>query len=90
MVVVALADRLEKWWAARTAADRRPRCRPDARDDDPRAERDPRAGDRPRRTRFEQALAAAARAALAVADAGGVHADDARAGSGAGRARPSG
>ena len=59
MVVVALADRLEKWWAARTAADS-PGGPPalDERDDDPRAERDPRRAIVRAYARFEQALAA--------------------------------
>jgi hypothetical protein len=59
MVVVALADRLEKWWAARTAADS-PGAPPalDERDDDPRAERDPRRAIVRAYARFDQALAA--------------------------------
>jgi hypothetical protein len=59
MVVVALAERLEKWWAARNAAG--PAAAPDALaapDDDPRAERDPRRAIVRAYARFELALAA--------------------------------
>ncbi len=61
MVVVALADRLEKWWAARHAA-AEPAATPDgldAPDGDPRAERDPRRAIVRAYARFERALAAA-------------------------------
>jgi hypothetical protein len=60
-VVVALADRLEKWWAARHAA-AEPAATPDgldAHDGDPRAERDPRRAIVRAYARFERALAAA-------------------------------
>ena len=61
MVLVALADRLEKWWAARTRRRRAGAPRPplDERDDDPRAEADPRRAIVRAYARFEHALAAA-------------------------------
>jgi hypothetical protein len=60
MVVVALADRLEKWWAARQAD--APAALPDAlevNDGDPRAEPDPRVAIVLAYARFEAALATA-------------------------------
>jgi hypothetical protein len=60
MVVVALADRLEKWWSARHAAGPTAMAEtPEVRDGDPRAERDPRLAILRAYARFEAALAAA-------------------------------
>jgi hypothetical protein len=61
MVLIALADRLERWWARPAVAGDRPaRPRPvGAGLDDPRAEPDPRAAIIRAWARFEQALAAA-------------------------------
>jgi len=60
MVVVLVADRLEKWWSARQADGPAPGPNaPVAADGDPRAERDPRAAILRAYARFETALAAA-------------------------------
>ena len=76
MVLVALAERLEKWWArAGRAGDTPAAPTPLAASlDDPRAEPDPRAAIIRAYGRFERALAAARAPARAVADAGRVHA----------------
>jgi hypothetical protein len=60
LVLVALAERLEKWWAARNADDTpAPPVPVDERVDDPRAEADPRTAIVRAYARFEHALAAA-------------------------------
>ena len=60
LVLVALAERLEKWWAARSADDTlAPPAPLDERVDDPRAETDPRTAIVRAYARFEHVLAAA-------------------------------
>lgn len=60
MVVVALAERLEKWWLARAAADAGPLAVAlDSPDVDPRTEHDPRVAVVRAYARFERAMAAA-------------------------------
>jgi Domain of unknown function (DUF4129) len=60
LVIVALAERIEKWWAARNAGATSTPPEPlDERVDDPRAERDPRVAIVRAYARFERVLAAA-------------------------------
>lgn len=60
LVLVALAERLEKWWTARSAGDTPiPPAPLEARVDDPRAEADPRLAIVRAYARFERVLAAA-------------------------------
>ena len=59
MVIVVLAERLEKWWAARTVLDAGPRDEREPPLGDPRAERDPRLAIVRAYARFERVLAAA-------------------------------